>query len=84
MKDQLLEWIWNKKCEITTNKFRYFLASNFVGVNRLFVSVYLNGDNDGKQFKTRKHYLSKGIIKNNNVINNGKSFYDQAIDSDTK
>ena len=28
--------------------------------------------------------MSKGIIKNYNVIINGKNFYDQAIDSDIK
>ena len=32
----------------------------------------------------QKLYLSKVIIKNYNVIINGKSFYDQAIDSDIK
>ena len=41
----------NKKSENknTTNIYRYFLESNFVGVNRLFVLVYLNGGNDVKQ-----------------------------------
>ena len=32
----------------TTNEYRYFLKSNFVGVNRLFVLVYLNRDDDVK------------------------------------
>ena len=31
-----------------------------------------------------KYYLPKGIIKNYNFIISGKSFYDQAIDSDIK
>ena len=41
----------NKKSENknTRNIYRYFLESNFVGVNRLFVLVYLNGGNDVKQ-----------------------------------
>ena len=30
----------------TTNEFRYFLESNFAGVNRIFVSVYLNHGNE--------------------------------------
>ena len=30
----------------TTNEFRYFLESNFVGINRIFVSVYLNHGNE--------------------------------------
>ena len=60
------------------------MESNFVGVNRLFVLVYLNRDNDVKRFKTRRYYLTKGRIKNYNVIINGKNFYDQRIDSDIK
>ena len=38
---------WNeykrkKKNKNTTNKYRYFLKSNFVGVNAVFVLVYTN------------------------------------------
>ena len=55
----------------------------FVKVNRLFVLVYSNQD-DAKRFKSRRYYLPKGIIKNYNMITNGKNFYDQAIDSDIK
>ena len=43
-----------------TNKCRYFLESNFVRVNRLFVLVYLNQENDSKRFKAKKHYAPKG------------------------
>ena len=71
----------NKK---TTNKFRYFLESNFVGVNGLFVLVYTNHRDNAKRFNARKYNLPKGIIKNYNVIINGKNFYDQSIDSDIK
>ena len=39
---------------------------------------------DSKRFKTRRYYLPKGIIKNYNIIINGKNFYDDAIDSDIK
>ena len=62
----------------------YFLKSKSVGVNRLFVLVYSNQDDNSKRFKVRRYYLSKGIIDNYNVIINGKNFYDQAIDSDIK
>ena len=68
----------------TTNEYRYFLESNFVGVNRLFALVYLNRRNVVKRFKTRRHYLTKEIIVNLNFIINGKNFFDQAIDSDVK
>ena len=68
----------------TTNEFRYFLESNFVGVNRLFVLVYSNEDAATKKFNSKRYYLPKGIIKNYNFIINGKNFYDQPIDSDIK
>ena len=34
--------------------------------------------------KARRCYLTKDIIKNYSVIIDGKNFYDQPIDSDTK
>ena len=70
--------------ENTTNTCRYFLKSKFVGVNRLSVLVFLNQDANSKRFKTRRYYLPKDIIRNYNVIINGKKFCDQAIDSDIK
>ena len=68
----------------TTNEYRYFHESNFVGANKLFLLTYLNRKNDVKRFKIWRYYLPKGIIKNYNVIMNGKNFYDRAINSDVK
>ena len=68
----------------TTNECRYFPESNFVGVNRLFVLVYSNEGENAKRFKAKRYYLPRAIIKNYNVIINGKNFYDQATDSDIK
>ena len=78
---------WNEckaknETKTTTNEFRYFLELNFVGVNRLFELVYLKRNDYIKRFKTQRYYLPKGIIKNYNVIINGKNFYDQEINSD--
>ena len=75
---------WNeykakKENKNTTNEYRYFLESKSVGVNRLFVLVYSNKDDNVTRFKTRRYYLPKGIIDNYNVIINGKNFYDQPI-----
>ena len=56
----------------TTNKYRYFLEPNFVGVNRMFLLVYSNENDSAKRYKTRKYYLLKGIVKNYNVIINTK------------
>ena len=67
----------------TTNEYRYFLESNFVGVDILFVLVYTNTDDNVKRCKAKRYYLPKGIIKNY-VIINGKNFYHQSIDSDVK
>ena len=53
-------------------------------MNRLFVLVYTNKDNNAKRFNAQKFYLPKDIIKNYNVIINGKNFFDQPIDSDIK
>ena len=39
-----------------------------------FVLVYANQDVNSKRFKTRRYYLPKDIIKNSNVIINGKNF----------
>ena len=50
----------------------------------MFFSIYSNAGHNGKKYKARRYYLPKGIIKNYNVIINGKAFYDQPIDSDIK
>ena len=50
----------------------------------MFALVYLNQDENVNRFKTRIYSLPKSIIKNYNVTNNEKNFYDQVIDSDIK
>ena len=79
---------WNEyktKSDIrdTTSEYKYFLESNFVGVNRWFVLIYSIQDNDAKRYKTQRYYLPKGIIKNYNVFFNKNNFDEQPIDSDT-
>ena len=59
-----------------------FLKSNFVGVNILFVLVYASQDANAKRFETRRCCLPKKVIKNYNIIINGKNFFDQPIDYD--
>ena len=44
----------------TTNVYRYFLKSNFVGVNRLFVLIYWNQDDNAKRYKAWRYHLPKG------------------------
>ena len=58
----------------TTNKYRYFLEPNFVGVNRLFALVYVNQHANAKIPKAQKYCLPKDIIKSYNIIINEKTF----------
>ena len=74
----------NREVKNTTNDYRYFPESNFLGVNRLFVLVYSNAYNNAKRYKAKRYYLPKSIIKNYNIIISRKSFYDQPIESDVK
>ena len=72
---------WNKhktksKSKNTTNEFINFLEWNFVGVKRLFALVRSNRDNNVRRFKGQKYYLRKCVIKNYNVITNGKNICD--------
>ena len=66
-----------------TQKYRYFLESNFVEVKPLFALVYLNR-NDIKRDNAFRYYIPGGINKNYNVITNGKNFSNQLIDSHIK
>ena len=50
----------------------------------MLVLIYPNSDNNSKRYKVISYYLPKGIVKNYNVIINGKNLYDQPIDSDIK
>ena len=87
MKDQFIRMnIKDNKSDNknTTNEFRYFFESHFVRVNRLCVLVYTNEAKDAKKFNAGKYQLPKGIIKNHNVIINGKKVYGQTCDSDIK
>ena len=68
----------------TSNECRYFLESNFIGVDGLLVLVYSSQDENSKKFKVKRYYLPKRIIKNYNVMINEKNVYDQPIDSNLK
>ena len=78
------EYKTNSENKNTTNEYRYFLVSNFVGANRLFILAYSDQDTSLKRFKNRRYYLSEGIKKSYNVIINTKIFYEQPVDCDIK
>ena len=45
----------------TTSEFRFFLKSNFVGLNRLFFLVYSNQD-VSRRFWAKSYYLPKDVM----------------------
>lgn len=55
-------------------EYTYFLKSKFVRVYALLELIYSNQDNDAKCYKAQRYYFSNRIIKNYNVIINGKNF----------
>ena len=75
-------WVyWNEYKRKSKNK---NTRNDFVGVNKLFVLVYLNRNSDVKKYSVQSYYWLKSTIKNYNVIINGKNIYDQSIDFDIK
>ena len=80
MKDNCIGMTIKQKMRVKLlkNDYRYFLESNFVGVNRFLVLIYSNEVNNTKRYGD-KNYLSKGIIKNYNVIISGKNFCDRLL-----
>ena len=73
-----------KKHKCTKNERRCFLESNFRGFDRLFALFYSNQRDSAKTHKVQIHYLPKDIIKNYDIIINGKNFSDYPINSDIK
>ena len=55
------EYKTKRENENSTNEYRYFLESNVVGVNRLFVLPYSNQDDNAKRFKAKRNYLPRII-----------------------
>ena len=62
--------------------FKYInLDPSFQGVNRLFVMVYNGASNQPTRNGQRKYYLPGIDLEKYNVITDGRSFYDNAIES---
>ena len=58
----------------TTNQYKYFLESSFVRDNRFFVLIYLNEDNNPKNYKAHRYCLLKGMMKVYDAVIIGKNF----------
>ena len=66
------------------NKYRYFLESSFVGVNRLLNFSLFQSRLQFKNIYREKVLFTKSIIKNYTLIIDRKICYNQPIDSDTQ
>ena len=88
---------WKKECVLSTdallskekeedanaNAVKYIsLDPSFQGVNRLFVMVYLRGNNQFTRNSQRKYYLPRMDLNKYNVIIDGRNVYDNPIESD--
>ena len=65
-------------------KVRIKMRQMSIGINRFFVLVYLNPDANAKRYKAERCYLLKGVIKDYNLIINGKNVLNQPINSNIK
>ena len=73
-----------QKVRIKIQQMNIDFFSNLTLLESIYLFNLYNQANNGKRFNARKYYLPKGKIKNYHVIINGKNFYDEPIDSDTK
>ena len=85
---------WNEyKSKIETknldanNVTRFPLDASFQGVNRLFVLAFDNTENGDKKIERdshRKYFLPRVDMTNYNELIDGKNFYDQPINDQSK
>ena len=65
------------------NVFKYInLDPSFQVVNRLFVMAYNRANGEPTKNGRRKYYLPRIDLEKNNVIIDGRNFYDNPIESD--
>ena len=83
MKDQFIGMNKKQKVRIKIQQINKDIFLNQILLESIDF-VYTNQDANAKKFNARKYYLQKVIIKNYNVIINGKSFYDKFIDFNVK
>ena len=70
-----------------TNAIRFPLDASFQGVNRLFVLAFENSENGDEKVERdshRKYFLPRVDIINYNVLIDGRNFYEQPINDQTK
>ena len=84
IKQGFLKNYWNKyKSEATTktknNNLDYLINPTFRNINRLFVLSFKNGNDDPTRDSFDKYNIPLIEIKDFNVLNNNKIFFDQPV-----
>ena len=77
---------WNKylsKPELLAQNenLNHLIETSFQGVNRLFVLVFEQGDDNDKRISNKRNYIPNVEIKDYIVIIDGKNFFDQPTKS---
>ena len=79
---------WNNRSEVTTqtknNNLDYMIEPTFRNINRLFVLLFKNDDNNPIRDCFGKYYMPLVEIKDFNALINNKSFFDQPIKKQTR
>ena len=75
---------WNKylpKPELLAQNanLNHLIEPSFQGINRLFVLAF---ENDAQRISKQRYYISNVEIKDQNVIIDGKNFFDQPVKND--
>ena len=75
---------WNKyltKPELLAQNanLNHLIEPSFQGVNRLFVLAF---ENDAQRTNNKRYYIPNVEIKDYNVMNDGKNFFDQPVKND--
>ena len=80
---------WNKyRSEIATqpksNNLDYLIDPTFRNINRLFVLLLKNGNNDPTRYSFDKYYMPLVEIKDFNVLIDNKPFFEQPVKKQTR
>ena len=59
--------------------YEYFLDSNFVGANRLFVLIYSHPDGTAKSYKAGRYYLPKVLAMIMTSLSMEKTFMTSSL-----
>ena len=73
--------ILNNNTSKKNNTLGYLIESSFRNINKLFVILFKNGNNDPTRDSFDKYYMSLVEIKDFNALIDNKPFFDQPVKS---